>query len=125
MRTPRIAMIAALATTWLALPAHALMRPHPARAMQTTLNVTNDNREAIFVVLTDGATMYPLGTVEPRSSVSLAVPASATESPDLRIVATQFSNWKGIKSEPLTLAAGEQVDVKAETPAAHSSISVQ
>jgi len=124
MRTLRIISIAtSLAALSLAVPAWlCAAMPHPARSAETSVRVMNDNSESIFVVLLDGQAQYPLGTVDGHSMQTLAVPVEAVGRPNIRIVATSFSDRNGVESLPMTLDPGQQVDVLAEMPVIPSEI---
>ena len=125
MRTLRIISMTSLAALWLALPASvSAAMPHSGRIAQTSVRVMNDSSEPIVVLLLDAQAQYPLGTVDGHTMQTLAVPPEAVGVPNVRLVATSFSDRHGIESRPMTLDPGEQVDALAELSAFPSEIVV-
>jgi hypothetical protein len=116
--------------TWAALTALALFLPpalsagapaHRAVAARgATLAVTNNNPQPVFVVLiderSDGWAQWPLGTIAKGASRTFEINRDVLGLPNIRIVATAFSNWKEYQSNPLTFRRGRQLDLTLNNP---------
>jgi hypothetical protein len=123
MTTARIPTLHALMALWLVLPVglSASNRPHRAKAVaQATLRVSNTNRQAVFVVLIaerpDGWAQWPLGTIEGNAARTFRLNRSVLDVPNVRIVASAFSNWKEYESNPLTMTRGSHLDLTLNNP---------
>jgi hypothetical protein len=116
----RVALGMILPTTLSAtLPAHPM-----AVANQATLEVTNNNAQPVFLVLidrqADGWAQWPLGTVEENASQVFHVDPDVLERPNIRIVASAFSNWKEYTSKGLTFTRGRHLDLTLNNPEPYS-----
>jgi hypothetical protein len=123
MTTQRIPTLTTVMALLLALPAwlSASNRPHPARAAaHTTLRVSNTNSQPVFAVLIDerrdGWAQWPLGTIEAGATRTFAVDPDVLGMPNVRIVASAFSNWKEYESKPVTLTRGRHLDLRLRDP---------
>jgi len=129
MNTQRIATRLALAALGLAFPPwlSATAPSHPTVAVSdAALQVTNNNAQSVFVVLiderADGWAQWPLGTIQANATRTFEVNADVLDQPNVRIVATAFSNWKAYQSRPLTFRRGRQLDLTLNNPEPHSQL---
>jgi len=123
MTTVRMPTLHALMALGLVLPVglSASNRPQRTKAVaQTTLRVDNNNSQAVFVVLIaerpDGWAQWPLGTIEANGARTFRLTRSVLDVPNVRIVASAFSNWKEYESKPLTMRRGSHLDLTLNNP---------
>jgi len=96
-------------------PAH---RFAPAR--EAMLQVVNNNPQAVYLVVLDeqpdGWAQWPLGVVEKGARGTFYLRGDILARPNVRIVASAFSNWQEYSSRPLTFRAGRQLDLTLNNP---------
>ncbi len=128
MTKQRIPTLAALMALLLGLPAGISASPtkRPSAATQATLRVTNSNPQPVFVVLIDerpdGWAQWPLGTIEANATRNFQINPDVVGLPNIRIVASAFSNWKTYESKPLTLRSGHEMDLTLNNPERNSRL---
>ena len=128
MTKHRIPTLAALMALLLSPPASLSASPtrRSRAAAQATLQVSNNNPQAVFVVLiderSDGWAQWPLGTIEGHATKTFQINPDVVGLPDIRIVASAMSNWKPYESTPLTLRSGREVDLTLNNPESHSRL---
>jgi hypothetical protein len=135
MTTQRTAAVIARVALGLILPPSlaASRPPHPmtaaAAATMATLQVTNNNAQPVFVVLLDkqpdGWAQWPLGTIEKHSTGVFLINSDVLGLPNIRIVASAFSNWKEYQSAPVTFARGRHMDLTLNNPEPHSLLAAK
>jgi hypothetical protein len=127
MKTRLIPMVAAvLATTSIAdaQPFHHARRPVKPAA---TLGVTNDNRQAVSVVMSLSSDEYPLGTVDGKKTRVLDVPSDLVGAANVTLLATPIvdkpvDGSKDFQSAPITLAPGEEATLHVARRTSHEAI---
>ena len=128
MTKQRIPTLAALMALLIGLPAWLSASPtrRSSAGVQTTLQVSNNNPQPVFVVLIDerpdGWAQWPLGTIEAHATRDFQVNPDVVGLPNIRIVASAMSNWKTYESKPLTLRNGREVDLTLNNPESHSTL---
>ena len=127
MNAQRIATRLALGALALAFPAGlsaSALSHHSAAAAQSSLQVTNNNAQAVYVVLIDprpdGWAQWPLGTIAAKTTRTFQLHGDVMGQPNVRIVASAFSNWKEYESRPVTFRRGRQVDLTLNNPEPYS-----
>ena len=96
-----------------------------ARAVEATLNVTNNNPQPVsVVVITADGEQYPLGEVSRQRTQVFDLPSDLVGSPNVTILADPLDHFTGFKSEPLTLEPGQTADLVVERAATHSHLTV-
>ena len=132
MTTQQAATLMARVALGLILPSSlSATRPAlPAAAVsQATLQVINNNAQPVFLVLIDeqpdGWAQWPLGTVEKHATQVFRVNADALGMPNIRIVASAFSNWKEYSSKPLTITRGRNIALTLNNPEPHSVLATR
>jgi len=123
MTTQRMATIIARVAVGLILPPtlSATLPALPAAAAhQATLQVANNNAQPVYLVLIDrqpdGWAQWPLGIVEEHATQLFHINPDVLEMPNVRIVASAFSNWKQYDSRPLTFVRGRHLDLTLNNP---------
>jgi len=137
MTTQRIATVMARIALGLILPsslsatrpAHHTPAPAAAAADLATLQVTNNNAQPVFMVLIDerpdGWAQWPLGTIEKHSTQVFYINPDVLGLPNVRIVASAFSNWKEYQSKPVTFTRGTSRDLTLNNPEPRSLLARQ
>ena len=128
MTKQRIPTLAALMALLFALPGWLSASPtrRSSAAAQATLRVSNNNPQPVFVVLiderADGWAQWPLGTIEANATRDFHLNPDVVGLPNIRIVASAFSNWKTYESKPLTLRRGRELDLTLNNPESRSRL---
>jgi hypothetical protein len=134
MSTQRIPAVASLLS--LVLPAWlsatvATRKPSatdkmaPKRVAEATLQVTNENSQAINVIVrTQDGQQYILGEVGRQKTQVFDLPSDVVGTANVRILADPLDHFTGFESEPITLAAGQGAALVVEDVVTNSQLTI-
>jgi hypothetical protein len=92
-----------------------------------TLGVTNDNRQAVSVVMFLSGDEYPLGTVDGKKTRVLDVPSDLVGAANVTLLVTSIvdkpvDGSADFQSAPITLAPGEEATLHVARRTSHEAI---
>jgi hypothetical protein len=127
MTTQRIPTLATMLLLPLAVPAGlgASTPALPVGAAEATMRVTNDNHQAVDVLLVGGAGQYDLGMVASKATSVLSIPDDLVGMHNVRVLANPVDDLTGFQSKPITVQPGREVDLVVASRATRSHLSVK
>jgi hypothetical protein len=130
MRTrliPLVTAILAISSIADAQPIHVRLHARRPADAAATLEVTNDNRQAVSVVMLLSGDEYPLGTVNGKRTRVVEVPSDLVGAANVTVLVTPIidkpvDGSQDFQSAPITLAPGHEATLHVARRTSHEAI---